>query len=227
MNFIELKNCEKIYEKDKSIIRAVDGINYSFSNNNLYLILGNSGSGKSTLLHCMATLDEFTSGDISIIEEKVINLNENKLADLRKKHIGFVFQSYYLNNSLTAFQNILIPLYLNKEMDSKSREEKVLKLLKLVGLENRKNHFPNELSGGEQQRIAIARALVNDPSIILADEPTGNLDENNEKIIMKILNDLAKNGKCVIVVSHNTSNAKYADKILKMEKGKLKEEMYE
>lgn len=189
--------------------------------------MGNSGSGKSTLLHCMGTLDSFSYGTLKINNEDVSKLSDNKLADIRKNNIGFVYQSYYLNPSLTSSQNVMLPLYLSKNMTKKDREKKVNNLLEIVGLSKRKKHFPKELSGGEQQRVAIARALANNPDIILADEPTGNLDKKNEKIIYDIFKKLVNMGKCVIVVSHNEKILEYADEILSMKDGVMEKRNYE
>ena len=137
------------------------------------------------------------------------------------KHIGFVFQDFYLDEHLKAYENVMLPMLINKEIKKEERKEKACKLLIDLGLRDRINHFPKEMSGGEQQRVAIARSLANDPKIILADEPTGNLDEENEKLVFETLKDLSKKGKCVIVVTHSEEIKKYADKILTINKGKL------
>lgn len=137
------------------------------------------------------------------------------------KNIGYVFQNYYLIPTLKAFENIEVPMLINKDIDKKNRKEKAMQLLKKINLDNRANHYPSELSGGEQQRIAILRALVNNPSIILADEPTGNLDEDCEQEIFKLLKDISKEGKCVIVVSHSNEIKKYTDEVYNMCKGKI------
>lgn len=221
MKLLELKNCIKIYKKDKEQIYAVNNISYEFEQNKFYVITGNSGSGKTTLLQCMGTLDNFTSGTLKINNLDVSKLSENKLADIRRTNIGFVFQSCYLNPSLSSLQNVMLPLYLNSEITQQKREEIANNLLDMVGLDSRKNHIPEELSGGEQQRVAIARALANNPSIILADEPTGNLDHKNEEIVYKIFKKLSKQGKCVIVVSHNESILNYADIVLKIKDGSM------
>ncbi len=222
---IILKNGLKEFSlKDEKII-AMDNVNVEFEAGKLYVIMGHSGSGKSTLIQILGLLDKLIDGRLYINGQEVSSLSENEKADLRMKEIGFVFQSFYLNPKLNALENVMLPMYINKEIDSKDRKPKALKLLEQFGLENRKNHYPKELSGGEQQRIAIARALANDPNFILADEPTGNLDAKNEEIVYKALKKLANSGKAVIVVSHNESIKQYADKVLYMDSGRLSDEV--
>ncbi len=221
MSYIKLEKCLKTYEKDKNIIKAVDEVSYEFDIGKLYVIKGDSGSGKSTLLQCMSSLDSFTDGTVYINNINITNLNENELADIRKKEIGFVFQQYYLNPSLNALENVMLPLFLS-DLKQQDITDKSIKILKQLNLEKRANHYAKEMSGGEQQRVAIARALINDPKIILADEPTGNLDKKNEQLILEILKKISKD-KLVIIVSHNTEVLKYADVILEMKKGKLYE----
>ena len=201
----------------------MDNVNLEIDTGKLYVIMGHSGSGKSTLIQILGLLDNLTHGQLYINGQDVSNISEDEKADIRQKEIGFVFQSFYLNPKLTAIENVMLPMYINKDIESSNRRRKALKLLTNFGLENRINHYPKELSGGEQQRIAIARALANDPSFILADEPTGNLDVNNEEIVYNTLRELANSGKAVLVVSHNESIKKYADKVLYMNLGKLSE----
>lgn len=218
---MELKNISKIYKlKDEEIV-ALDKFSYSFEMGKLYGIMGHSGSGKSTLINILGLLENPTSGTYKLDNKDVSKLSSSELANLRLKTIGFVFQDYFLDENMTALENAMLPLLINKDLSFNKKEEKAKKLLTEVGLEKRINHFPNELSGGECQRVAIARALANDPEIILADEPTGNLDEENEKIIFEQLKKLSKDGKCVIVVSHSDEINKYADEIIKISKGKL------
>lgn len=221
MAIIELKKCLKKYEKDGNIIIAVNKITRVFEAGKLYVIIGASGAGKSTLLQCIGLLDKFTDGNLYINNQNIKHLTTNELADIRKKHIGFIFQNYYLSPNLNALQNIMLPLYLNKNLNKDKRIELSKDILKKVGLENRINHYPSELSGGEQQRVAIARALINNPDILLADEPTGNLDSKNEKVIMNILKKCSKDGKCVLVVSHSKVIQEYADELLIMKNGVL------
>lgn len=220
---IVLKNGIKEFSlKDEKIV-AMDNVNLEINTGKLYVIMGHSGSGKSTLIQILGLLDNLTQGELYINGQDVSNISEDEKADIRQKEIGFVFQSFYLNPKLTAIENVMLPMYINKDIESSNRRRKALKLLTNFGLENRINHYPKELSGGEQQRIAIARALANDPSFILADEPTGNLDVKNEEIVYNTLRELANSGKAVVVVSHNESIKKYADKVLYMDLGKLSE----
>ena len=220
---IVLKNGIKEFSlKDEKII-AMDNVNLEINTGKLYVIMGHSGSGKSTLIQILGLLDNLTQGELYINGQDVSNISEDEKADIRQKEIGFVFQSFYLNPKRSAIENVMLPMYINKDIESSNRRRKALKLLTNFGLENRINHYPKELSGGEQQRIAIARALANDPSFILADEPTGNLDVKNEEIVYNTLRELANSGKAVVVVSHNESIKKYADKVLYMDLGKLSE----
>ena len=220
---IVLKNGIKEFSLKNEKIIAMDNVNLEIDTGKLYVIMGHSGSGKSTLIQILGLLDNLTHGQLYINGQDVSNISEDEKADIRQKEIGFVFQSFYLNPKLTAIENVMLPMYINKDIESSNRRRKALKLLTNFGLENRINHNPKELSGGEQQRIAIARALANDPSFILADEPTGNLDVNNEEIVYNTLRELANSGKAVLVVSHNESIKKYADKVLYMNLGKLSE----
>ena len=220
---IILKNGIKEFSLKDEKITAMDNVNLKIDIGRLYVIMGHSGSGKSTLIQILGLLDNLTSGELYIDGQDVSNISEDEKADIRQKKIGFVFQSFYLNPKLTAIENVMLPMYINKDIESSNRRRKALKLLTNFGLENRINHYPKELSGGEQQRIAIARALANVPSFILADEPTGNLDVNNEEIVYNTLRELANSGKAVLVVSHNESIKKYADKVLYMNLGKLSE----
>lgn len=222
-NIIKLYNCIKNYSINDKKILVLDKVSYEFSINKFYTIMGHSGSGKSTLIQILGLLDNVTSGDIFIKGLNVLDLDENLKAKLRNENIGFIFQSFYLNPNLTALENVLLPTYINSSLKKSEAKTKAIKLLEDLGLGERIKHFPKQLSGGEQQRVAIARALINAPDIILADEPTGSLDEENEKLIFKLLQKISKKGKCVIVVSHNSEIKKYADIVLKLEKGKITE----
>lgn len=222
-NIIELKNIYKTYQTKNEKLEVLVDINYSFEKGKLYAIKGHSGSGKSTLVKILGLIDKANKGDYLLFGKKVDNISDNEKSLYRLKHIGFIFQDYNLNPYLKAEENISVPMIINKAISKSTRKEKIKKLLTKVGLENRAFHFPNELSGGEQQRIAIARALVNNPDIIIADEPTGNLDKANEKIIFSLLKALVKDGKCIIVVSHSDEIMNYADKCLLLENGKIVE----
>lgn len=221
MSKIEIINGYKEYMKKKEKISVLENINVKFEKEKLYAIMGESGSGKTTLLNIIGTLDTLTQGKLLINDKEIINLKDEEKAKIRMKEIGFVFQNFYLNPNMTVEENIMQPMYINPEYNRISMEEKTEELIKMVGLESRRTHYPKELSGGEEQRVAIARALANNPEIILADEPTGNLDKNNEIKILEILKDLSKKGKCVIIVSHSNKVIEYADKVLNLKEGKL------
>lgn len=217
-----IENGYKEYEKNKEKIEICRNINLKLEEGKMYGIIGQSGSGKTTLLNIMGTLNKLTKGTLLIDNKDVSILNDDELAMLRMKNIGFVFQSFLLNKYMTVEENVLEPLLINKKYSKEDRKRRVEKLIEEVGLSERKKHFPRELSGGEEQRVAIARALANDPKIILADEPTGNLDKKNEIKIFEILKKLSKEGKCIVVVSHSSIIKEYADVIFNLEEGLLK-----
>lgn len=219
---LKVKNLVKNYYKDNEKIEAVNNISYNFEKGKFYAIMGPSGSGKSTFLHLIGTLDTYDEGSVFINNIDVSSLDDLQLSKIRKEEIGFVFQSFYLNNNMKAYENVIMPIMLDK-IPYKDKKEKGITILNNLGLEKRVNHYPSELSKGECQRVAIARALINNPNIILADEPTGNLDSKNERNIFELLKKLSFEGKCVIVVSHNEEIKKYADVVLKIRDGKLYE----
>lgn len=218
-NALEVKNLTKIYESEGVKVKAVDGMSFAIPKNNVMGIMGPSGSGKSTLLHLIGCLDKPTGGKIYIDGIDVSKLNDDQLAKLRNEKIGFVFQFFNLHPLLTAVENVELPETIAGKPE-KERRQKAMALLKLVGLETRAYHFPSQLSGGEQQRIAIARALINDPAIIMADEPTGNLDSKTGHEVMKILVNLKKKAT-VIVITHDIDIAEHADHIIKVKDGKV------
>lgn len=220
---MKLNNLSKIYVKDKKKIKVLDNINISFSKGKFYGIIGKSGAGKTTLINILGLLDNYDEGEYEIDNILSSNLTEDEKAELRMHKFGFVFQTYYLNDKLTACENVMIPMLINKDIAKDKRKERAIQLLKQFGLEDRVNHYPKELSGGEQQRVALARALANDPEVLIADEPTGNLDKENEKLIFDYLKEMTKKDKCVIVVSHNDIINEYADKIYLLESGTLHE----
>ena len=218
---MNIENVCKVYKTKNDEVKALDNVSYEFKPGKMYAIMGHSGSGKSTLISIIGLIETYTSGKITIDQKDISELKDDELSNLRMKHIGFVFQDFYLDEHLKAYENVMLPMLINKEIKKEERKEKACKLLIDLGLRDRINHFPKEMSGGEQQRVAIARSLANDPKIILADEPTGNLDEENEKLVFETLKDLSKKGKCVIVVTHSEEIKKYAEKILTINKGKL------
>lgn len=218
---IKIENVTKVYRKNKKTIKILDDISYEFLDNKLYYIFGESGAGKTSLIRILGLLCKSDVGKIYINNYDVSKLNDKELSKIRNEEIGFIFQDYYLNFNLTALDNILLPTFFKDKKDNKRR---ALILLNKFNLENRKMHYPKELSGGEQQRVAIIRALINNPSIILADEPLGALDEKNALIVLGILKDIAKSGKTVIVVSHDKIVQDWADVTLFLKNGKIIEQ---
>ncbi len=221
MKTIELKNVSKLYNKD---VCALNNVSFTVNQGEFVAVMGQSGSGKSTLLQIAGLLDSCTSGEVLINGENVSELDKNKLADIRMKTLGFVFQSFHLNSHLKLYENIMVPMLINNEFKNRAEMKKrAEELVETVGLSHRIDHYPSELSGGEQQRAAIARAMANDPDFILADEPTGNLDSKNEIMIFEELKKLSDSGKGVLVVSHNEAVMDFADRICIMKDGVLSE----
>ena len=218
-NYIKIKNLTKKYEKNKSI-KVLNDVSFSFESGKTYSIIGPSGSGKSTLLNLLSLIDNPTTGSIEISSNK-IKLNNKVENDLiRAKKIGIIYQDKNLLSDFTALENVYLPNFLISKEKQKSIEL-AKKLIKNVGMSSRINHFPNELSGGENQRIAIARALINDPDIILADEPTGSLDSDNAKLIFKILFNLKNKNRIIIFATHNRYFANLADCKIMMNDGNI------
>lgn len=220
MSVVELINIEKSYSLKNHDIPVLKNINVKFENGKFYAIMGHSGSGKSTLISIIDGIEPYTSGKVIINKKNLSDMNNKEKSFVRNNEIGIIFQDFFLDNYLTALENIVFPMTINDKY-KKSANKRALELLKKVELENRSNHFPKELSGGEKQRVAIARALANDPNIIIADEPTGNLDEENESKIFSVLKRLSQEGKCVIVVSHSNEILKYADVFYELKEGSL------
>lgn len=218
---IELKNVEKHYHMGDNIVRAVDGISIKVKQGEFIAIMGPSGSGKSTAMNLVGSLDNPTHGHIFLDGEDVSRLEESDLAQVRGKKIGFIFQSFNLIPNLTAKENIMLPMMF-QGMDLDEREKVAEDLLKLVQLEDRMNHYPGELSGGQRQRVAIARALSNNPDVILADEPTGNLDTKTGEIVLEFLDKLNNEGKTIIMVTHDPNLAqKHAQIVYWLKDGKV------
>ena len=223
MTLISLKNIFKIYNVGGEEVRALDGIELDILENEYLAIMGPSGSGKSTLMNMIGCLDTPTSGIYEFEGEMVQVMDDSQLASIRNRKIGFVFQTFNLLPKATAQHNVEIPLvYAN--IKNKDRAKMATDALESVGLADRLHHKPNELSGGQRQRVAIARALVNKPSIILADEPTGNLDSKSGSEIMTILDDLHKNGNTIILVTHEDDVAQHAHRIIRLFDGKIIED---
>lgn len=224
MSIIKINKISKKFIKDKEEIVVLNELSTSFEKGKFYAIVGESGAGKSTLLKTISLLCEVDEGIITINNKNILDLTDDEISEIRLNDIGIVFQNYNLFSFFNSIENIMFPLLLKSEKNDKLNLNRAKEMLKYVGMEKRINHYPNELSGGEQQRIAIARALVNNPSIILADEPTGNLDKKNKEIILSLLKQISKEDKCVIVVTHDKETLKYADVILELKDGKLKNE---
>lgn len=222
---ILVKNIFKNYKLGNATIHALRNVNLTIQKGELIAVVGPSGSGKTTLLNLLGTLDTPTSGEIEIDGVIVTNLSPDKLAKFRAKKIGFIFQNFNLIPVLTAFENVEFPL-LGRQLNHAQRKEKVLKLLDAVGLKDFASHKPNNLSGGQQQRVAIARALVSDPTIILADEPTGNLDTSTGSEIMSLIHNInKKEGTTVIIATHDQNILEYANRIIRLKDGEIWEEI--
>lgn len=219
--YLKLENICKVYNSKTEKVIALNQINYQFEVGKFYAIMGHSGSGKSTLISILGLIDRPSSGKYYLNGEDVFKLDDYKLSKLRNKEIGFIFQNFYLDEHLKAYENVMIPMIINENIPKDERKNRAITLLKKLNLEKRINHFPKEMSGGEQQRVAIARALANEPNIILADEPTGNLDKKNELMVFEELKNLSLAGKLVIVVSHSDEIKNYADIILELKDGEL------
>lgn len=219
MEILRVENLTKIYGKDNAKVVALDNVSFSVDKGEFVAIVGASGSGKSTLLHLLGGVDRPTSGKVYINGEDIFKLNDDNLAIFRRKNIGLIYQFYNLIPILNIEENIKLPLSLDgREVIS----EDLNKMIKLLGLENRKNHLPNELSGGQQQRTSIGRALITKPSLILADEPTGNLDSKSSDEIVELLKKSNKElNQTIIMITHNMEIAKVADRIIKIEDGKI------
>ena len=220
---LEIKDLIKDYYHKEKKIEVLKSLSYDFEKGKFYGIMGHSGSGKTTLFNIIGTIDKEYNGNILVNSKNISSLNDEDMASLRNLEIGFVFQDFFLDEGLTALENVMVPMIINANIPKEEREVIAKKLLKEVGMEDREKHFPKELSGGEKQREAIARALSNNPNILLCDEPTGNLDEETENKIFALLKNLSKSGKCVIVVSHSNEVKSYADVMLYLKDGKLNE----
>lgn len=222
---IKLEDVSKFYYMGDSIVRALDGVDLKIYIGEFVAIMGPSGSGKSTAMNLVGSLDVPTKGKIYLDENNISELGESELAQIRGRKIGFIFQSFNLIPNLTAKENVMLPMMF-QGTSIEEREEKAVELLNLVGLNKREEHYPGQLSGGERQRVAIARSLANDPDVILADEPTGNLDTKTGQIVMEFLNKLHKKGKTIIMVTHDSDLAKkHAEIVYWLRDGKLEKVM--
>lgn len=219
---LKLSNVEKVYRMDGISIKALDGISLMIKAGEFVAITGASGSGKSTLMHIIGCLDTPTNGEVFLDGQKVSDFSERQLAVVRNQKIGFVFQQFNLLARTSALENVALPLIYSDLLESKI-EEKAKEALNRVGLSDRLNHHPNQLSGGQQQKVAIARALVTNPSLILADEPTGNLDSKSGQEILKVFQQLNQQGNTIIFVTHDQQVAANAQRIIKIKDGKIEE----
>ncbi len=219
MNILKIENLKKVYGSGETEVKALDDISFQVEEGEFIAIIGPSGSGKSTLLHSIAGLEKPTSGNVYFYDKDIYKMNKKELTILRRQKIGIIYQFYNLIPTLNVEENIILPIELDrKKIDTKKLDE----IIKFLGLEKRKKHLPNELSGGQQQKVAIGRALMINPTIILADEPTGNLDSKSSEEIMQVLKKANKDYKqTIIMITHNLEIAKLADRIIKIEDGKI------
>ena len=219
-SLVEIRDICKIYNPGENEVRALDHVSLEIDRNEFVAIIGQSGSGKSTLMNMLGCLDVPTSGTYILHDKDVSSLTDDELSDIRNTEIGFIFQGFNLIQNLTAFENVELPL-IYRGVGKKERDELSVRALEKVGLAHRMKHKPAEMSGGQQQRVAIARAIAQAPPIILADEPTGNLDSNSTKEIMGILRELHADGRTVILITHDNEIAAQADRVIKIKDGRV------
>jgi putative ABC transport system ATP-binding protein len=220
---IKTKDMVKVFLTEEVETTALNNVNLEVSEGEFVSIMGPSGCGKSTLLNILGLLDNPTKGEFHFLGNDVSKYNERQRADLRKENLGFVFQSFNLIDELTIFENVELPL-LYLKMGSSERKKKVNSVLEQMRIDHRSGHFPQQLSGGQQQRVAVSRAVVSEPKIIMADEPTGNLDSSHGDEVMKILGDLNKQGTSIVMVTHSPDYAKYAHRTIQLFDGKISNE---
>ena len=220
---IHIENMKKIYNPGENEVRALDGIDLDIEKGDLVAIVGHSGSGKSTLMNMLGCLDTPTSGKYVLDGQDVASMTDNQLADVRNKEIGFIFQGFNLIRNLDAVGNVELPL-VYRGVSKNERKQLAMEALKSVGLEERMKHKPNEMSGGQQQRVAVARAVAAKPPIILADEPTGNLDTKSTQEIMEILKELHRSGRTVIIITHDEEIASQAHRVIRILDGRIEED---
>jgi putative ABC transport system ATP-binding protein len=220
-NIVTTRDLTKLYKQGDIDVTALDHVSLDIRTGEFLVLMGPSGSGKSTLLHIIAGIDRPTSGQVRVQDIDITRLNESELADWRNRNVGFVFQTFNLIPVLTAYENVELPLLLTR-LPGKERRRLVTTALDLVGLGDRMKHLPKQMSGGQEQRVAIARALVTDPSLVVADEPTGNLDSHSAQEVLAILQSLSREmGKTVIMVTHDPKAAAYGSRQVHLEKGEL------
>ena len=218
---IKLENITKDYIDEELVTPALRGVSFDIKQGEFIAVMGSSGSGKSTLMHIIGFLDRVTAGEYFFDQENISEFDDDKLAQIRNQKVGFIFQSYNLLARTSVLDNVLLPTIYTPDVDSKEVEEKARQLLDKVGLSHRINHRPNQLSGGEQQRVAIVRALINQPRLILADEPTGNLDSKSGQGVMEVLQDLNEEGHTILMVTHEKYVAECAQRIIILKDGQI------
>jgi putative ABC transport system ATP-binding protein len=217
---IRTSNLSKIYQTDTIETTALNRINIEIKSGEFVAIIGPSGCGKTTLLNIIGLLDQASAGDLFFLDQDISSFNEYKRTQLRKENIGFIFQSFNLIDELSVFENVELP-YFYMKMPAHERKRKVDEVLERLQLSHRRNHFPQQLSGGQQQRVAVARAVVNQPKLILADEPTGNLDSKNGEEVMDILNQLNQSGTTIVMVTHSLAHARYVKREIHLLDGQV------
>ncbi len=219
---VDIQSITKIYKTGRKEFKALNNVSLKIYKGDFLAFMGPSGSGKSTLMNLIGCLDRPSSGDIYIHGQSLSRLNDNRLSEIRSREIGFVFQDFNLIPTMTALRNVILPMTL-AGIPKLTREQNAISLLRKVGLDNWAKHLPTELSGGEKQRVAIARAIANNPLIILADEPTGNLDTKTGEQILKYLSSLNKEGKTILLVTHDPSLVKYTNRVINIKDGEVSE----
>ncbi len=217
---IKLENLTKVYRTEEVETTALNEVSFEIKKGEFVSIMGPSGCGKSTLLNLLGMLDKPEKGGYQFMEKEISRLNEKQRSEIRKKHIGFVFQNFNLIDELTVFENIELPLIYNN-IPSKKRKQRVDEIIERIGISHRSGHFPQQLSGGQQQRVAVARALVSKPDLILADEPTGNLDSSNGNEVMELLCELNEKGTTIIMVTHSSHDASYSNRVINLLDGEV------
>lgn len=217
---LRIENIEKSFSNGDEVVQALAGVSLEVKQNEFVAVMGSSGSGKSTLMNILGCLDSPSAGHYYLKDQNVAEMPDSELSQIRNQHIGFIFQTFHLLPKLDAIGNVKLPLRYTSVSEQEANE-RAIKLLKKVGLEHRMHHKPFEMSGGQRQRVAIARALINNPSVILADEPTGNLDSKTSEDIMALLTELHSQGQTIIMVTHEDDIAEYAQRVIRMKDGKV------